>query len=107
MQSSAFQNEKSEKFEILKSRAERVKGVLKDPKFNDLWDVYPFNSGYFMCLKLKTVDAEKLRRHILDTYGVGLIAIGERNLRIAFSCTEEEDIPEIFDIIYRGIKDIT
>jgi aspartate/methionine/tyrosine aminotransferase len=107
MQSSAFQNEKSEKFEILKSRAERVKGVLKDPKFNDLWDVYPFNSGYFMCLKLKTVDAEKLRRHILDTYGVGLIAIGERNLRIAFSCTEEEDIPEIFDIVYRGIKDIT
>ena len=107
MQSSTFQNEKSEKFEILKRRAERVKEVLKDPKFNDLWDVYPFNSGYFMCLKLKTVGAEKLRRHILDTYGVGLIAIGERNLRIAFSCTEEEDIPEIFDIIYRGIKDIT
>ena len=107
MQSSTFQNERSEKFEILKRRAERVKEVLKDPKFNDLWDVYPFNSGYFMCLKLKTVDAEKLRRHVLDTYGVGLIAIGERNLRIAFSCTEEEDIPEIFDTVYRGIKDIT
>ena len=107
MQSSSFQNEKAEKFEILKSRAERVKDVLKDPKYNDVWDVYPFNSGYFMCLKLKTVDAEKLRRHILDTYGVGLIAIGERNLRIAFSCTEEEDIPEIFEIIFKGIKDIT
>ncbi len=107
MQSPAFQDEKAEKFAILKSRAERVKEVLKNPVYNDVWDVYPFNSGYFMCLKLKTVDAEKLRHHILDTYGVGLIAIGESNLRIAFSCTEEEDIPEIFEIIYKGIKDIT
>jgi hypothetical protein len=59
-----------------------------------------------MCLKLKTVDAESLRRHLLDRYGVGLIAIGTDNLRVAFSCIEEQDIPALFDIILQGVKDL-
>lgn len=107
MQSDTFAIEKAEKFAILKNRALRVKTILADPKFNDAWDVYPFNSGYFMCLKLKTVDAEALRRHLLINYGVGLIAIGDKNLRVAFSCTEEEDLVELFDIILQGIKDLS
>ncbi|MBW1842173.1 MAG: aminotransferase class I/II-fold pyridoxal phosphate-dependent enzyme, partial [Deltaproteobacteria bacterium] len=64
--------EKQEKFDILQGRARRVKEVLKDPKFADAWDVYPFNSGDVMCLRLKTVNAETLRVHLLDRYGVGL-----------------------------------
>jgi aspartate/methionine/tyrosine aminotransferase len=107
MQSETFAAEKAAKFDIMKRRAMRVKAVLADPKFDDAWDVYPFNSGYFMCLKLKTVDAEKLRQHLLNTYGVGLIAIGEKNLRVAFSCIEEEDIAELFDIVLQGVKDLS
>jgi hypothetical protein len=60
-----------------------------------------------MCLKLKTVDAEKLRRHLLDNYGVGLIAIGEKNLRVAFSCIEEESIAELFDIILQAVLELS
>ena len=44
--------------------------------------------------------------HLLDKYGVGLISIGDRNLRIAFSCLEQEDIPELFDIILQGVEDL-
>jgi len=36
----------------------------------------------------------------------GLISMGESNLRIAFSCLEEDDIPELFDIILKGIEDL-
>ncbi|MGB8427754.1 MAG: hypothetical protein WCD88_18355, partial [Desulfobacterales bacterium] len=107
MQSETFAAEKAAKFEILKRRALRVKTVLADPKFGDAWEAYPFNSGYFMCLKLKTVAAEKLRRHLLDTYGVGLIAIGDKNLRVAFSCIEEQDLAELFDIILQGVTDLS
>jgi hypothetical protein len=107
MQSENFAAEKAEKFDILKRRALRVKAVLADPKFADAWDVYPFNSGYFMCLKLKTVGAEKLRRHLLDNYGVGLIAIGEKNLRVAFSCIEEENTAELFNIILQGVLELS
>ena len=101
-----FEAEKAAKFEILKRRAQRVREVLKNEKYQDAWDVYPFNSGYFMCLKLKTVNAEALRRHLLDQYGVGLISIGDRNLRVAFSCIEADDVAELFEIIFKGIKEL-
>ncbi len=102
-----YHQEKKGKFEILKSRAAKIKAVLKDDRYVSAWDAYPFNSGYFMCLRLKTVNAETLRCHLLDKYGVGLISIGEENLRVAFSCLEEEEIPELFDIIYQGVTDLT
>ena len=107
MQDSRFQAEKSGKFNILQRRAQRVKEVLANKKYQDAWDVYPFNSGYFMCLRLKTTNAEVLRQHLLNEYGVGLISIGERNLRVAFSCVEETEIPELFDIIYKGVTDLS
>ncbi|MCK5837023.1 MAG: aminotransferase class I/II-fold pyridoxal phosphate-dependent enzyme, partial [Desulfobacula sp.] len=77
---------KQEKFELLKKRALKMKAVLKDPKFKDAFDVYPFNSGYFMCIRLKDVNAEDLRVHLLENYGTGLISIGDENIRVAFSC---------------------
>jgi aspartate/methionine/tyrosine aminotransferase len=104
--SETFGRESEVKFGIIKERANEVKKVLSDKKYDRVWEVYPFNSGYFMCLKLKTVDAEALRVHILDKYGVGTISIGKTDLRIAFSCLEKEDIKELFDIIYKGIIDL-
>jgi len=107
MLSDEYPAEKEEKFMILKKRAERVKEVLSDTKYKDAWDVHPFNSGYFMCLRLKSVDAERLRVHLLDKYGVGLISMDNKNLRVAFSCVEESDIKELFDIILQGVKDLS
>ncbi len=97
---------KKEKFELLKSRARKMKEVLKNPKYTDVFDVYPFNSGYFMCIRVKDVNAEKLRVHLLDNYGTGLISIGDENIRVAFSCLEESDVETLFDIILRGIDDL-
>lgn len=94
------------KFDILKARADRLKEVLKDPKYADAFEAYPFNSGYFMCIRLKTVEAEALRVHLLERYGVGLISLGKHNLRIAFSCLEESDIPELFDTILKGVGEL-
>ena len=97
---------KKEKFELLKNRALKMKAVLKNPKFNTAFDVYPFNSGYFMCIRLKDVDAEELRLHLLENYGTGLISIGKKNIRVAFSCLEESDVEILFDIILSGINDL-
>lgn len=106
MQGSTYDQEKEEKFQVLKARAKRVKQVLADPKYADVWDVYPFNSGYFMCLRMRDVSAEKLRVHLLEKYGVGLISLGEHNLRVAFSCLEERQIPELFDLVYTGAREL-
>lgn len=101
-----FLQQKQEKFEIMKGRANRVKAILDSGKYSDAWSYYPFNSGYFMCLKLSTVDAESLRTHLLDQYGVGTIALGQTDLRIAFSCIEEADLDELFELVYQGVKDL-
>ncbi|MFB0841292.1 aminotransferase class I/II-fold pyridoxal phosphate-dependent enzyme [Paenibacillus oleatilyticus] len=106
LQSPDFKAQKQEKFDIMKGRANRVKALLDTGKFDQVWDYYPFNSGYFMCLKLKTVDAETLRLHLLDKYGVGTIALGETDLRVAFSCIEEANIDELFETIYQGVLDL-
>jgi len=106
MEDEDYGNCKKEKFDLLKSRAMAIKEVLKDPKYADGFDVYPFNSGYFLCIRVKGVNAEELRLHLLDNYGTGLISIGEDNLRVAFSCLEEEDVKTLFDIILSGINDL-
>jgi len=92
---------------LLQERALEVKRVLEDPKYAEAWDPYPFNSGYFMCLRLKRVAAEALRRHLLERYGVGTIATGERDLRIAFSCVEKESVRDLFDTIHAAAGELS
>jgi len=107
LSSDQYPAQKAEKFEVMKGRALKVKEVLKDEKYAEAWDYYPFNSGYFMCLKIKNVGAEALRVHLLDKYGVGAISIGKTDLRVAFSCIAEEDIKDLFELIYQAVKDLS
>lgn len=106
LQSPDFDLQRAEKYQVMKGRANKVKAVLDSGKYGGAWDYYPFNSGYFMCLKLKTVPAEQLRLHLLDQYGVGTIALGESDLRVAFSCIEEASVEHLFDLIYSGVQDL-
>ncbi len=106
LKSDSYMAEKEDKLGIMRDRAQEVMRVLSDPKFRDVWEPYPFNSGYFMCLRLKTVDAEALRVHLLDTYGIGLISLGATDLRVAFSCLEKEDTQELFDTLYQAAREL-
>lgn len=101
-----FYAQRAAKVEIMGKRAAKVAEVLKNPAYSDAWDVYPFNSGYFMCLKIKNVDANELRLHLLNKYGVGTIAITATDLRIAFSCLEVNQIQELFDLVYQACMDL-
>ena len=106
LKSPEFEEQKQQKFSIMKARANKVKDILDSGRFDDAWDYYPFNSGYFMCLKLKDVSAEALRTRLIHEYGVGTIALGEHDLRIAFSCIEEEHLEDLFSLIYQGVQDL-
>ncbi len=107
LKSTDFQAQKQEKFEVLRKRACKVKQILNHGHYDDAWDYYPFNSGYFMCLKLKGVDAETLRIHLLEQYGVGVISLGESDIRVAFSCVEEQELKNLYDLIYQGFQDLS
>lgn len=91
------QAERQAKKEILQARARRVAQVLGNPKFARYWDPYPFNSGYFMCLRLKGLDAETYRKHLLLEHGIGVIADGQRDIRFAFSGLDEAEIEGVFE----------
>jgi len=107
MNAPGFKKEQAEKRAIMKARGQKVMEVLANPKYSEVWTPYPFNSGYFMCLELKNnLEAEKLRVHLLDRYGLGTIATARHDIRVAFSCIEESDIPEVYDTIYRGALDL-
>ncbi|QHT62626.1 aminotransferase class I/II-fold pyridoxal phosphate-dependent enzyme [Paenibacillus lycopersici] len=106
LQSPEFEDQKDEKFAIMKGRANKVKSLLDSGRYGDVWSYYPFNSGYFMCLKLNGVDAETVRTRLLDEYAIGTIALGETDLRVAFSCIEEENLEELFDTIYKAVQDV-
>lgn len=106
LQSAEFDEQKAEKYDIMKQRANKVKSLLDSGRYGDVWSYYPFNSGYFMCLKLKGVSAEEVRTRLLDEYGIGTIALGETDLRVAFSCIEEPDLEELFDTIYKAVTEL-
>lgn len=100
-----YWNEKKKKYNLLKKRFKMVNQVLKGHKdYGDEFTALPYNSGYFMCVKLRTKDGEGVRQILLDKYDTGVIAIGDM-LRIAFSSMKIEDIPTIFENIYRACKE--
>ncbi|MFD1886516.1 aminotransferase class I/II-fold pyridoxal phosphate-dependent enzyme [Paenibacillus wenxiniae] len=106
LQSPEFDTQKAEKFQIMKGRANKVKDLLDSGKYGDVWEYYPFNSGYFMCLKLNDVSAEAVRQRLLSEYEVGTIALGEHDLRVAFSCIDEAYLEDLYDLIHRAVLEV-
>ena len=98
--------ERDAKCDTLRVRAERVYEVANRPRFADSFSVYPFNSGYFMLVKVAGVDAEMLRLHLLDQHGVGLIATSATDIRVAFSCLEADDVEPLFEALHSAIQEL-
>ncbi|MEK6887364.1 MAG: aminotransferase class I/II-fold pyridoxal phosphate-dependent enzyme [Candidatus Aenigmatarchaeota archaeon] len=102
---SSYEKEAEKNFNILKTRFEKVEDVLKNKKYAEYFHALPFNSGYFMCVELKGIDAEKVRQTLLKKYDTGVISIGNM-LRIAFSSVAENDIESLFENIFAACNDV-
>jgi len=104
--SEAYEQEKAEKFEILCRRYKKIKEILESKKeYAERLRPLPFNSGYFMCLEVKSGKAEEVRRVLLDRYDTGVIALGNL-LRVAFSSTPYELLEKLFDNIYKAAGEV-
>ena len=100
-----YQAEKQEKYDILKTRYSILKDTFNNPEYSEYFEPLPFNSGYFMCLKLKKgLNTEELRVHLLNKYSTGVIALGEV-IRLAFSAVPQSKIPELVENLYNACKD--
>lgn len=103
--SATYWEEKEKAFDILKARYEKVKEITSSFESSSPLKALPFNSGYFMTFLYKG-NAEKLRIHLLDAYGVGTISIQEKYLRIAYSSVEYDDIEKLYTILDKAAKEI-
>ncbi|MGA2083028.1 MAG: aminotransferase class I/II-fold pyridoxal phosphate-dependent enzyme [Holophaga sp.] len=104
LRDSEFRRQQAEKVAILGARAEATRKECQRAEYDKLWDLYPYNSGYFMCLCLKGADADTGRVRLLDEHGVRTIALGQANLRVAFSCLTEAQIPGVFSAIAAVVR---
>ena len=66
----------------------------------------PFNSGYFMCVKPIGVDAEKVRRHLVEKYSVGTIVLSGL-IRLAFSTVPMSTLDKLFASVDAALADLT
>ena len=56
--------------------------------------------------------APEIRSRLQDAAGYifdmdGTIALGETDLRVAFSCIEDEYLEDLFAIIYKGVQELS
>ena len=70
-----------------------------------LWKAYPFGAGYFFCIHVQA-DSEALRQHLLNKYGIGIISLGNGDIRAALLCMEESQIRQLFQILDLAISEI-
>ena len=106
--SPTYEAEKQSKYDLIKSRFDRVQEVLAQnaEKYSPFFKALPHNSGYFMCVQLNdALDAESIRQILLKKYDTGLIAVGNM-LRVAFSSVPADKIPVIFENIFKACLEI-
>ncbi len=101
-----YSMEKQKKYNILKTRYRILKDSLHNPKYSEYFEPLPFNSGYFMCLKLKKgLKTEEVRAHLLIKYNTGVISLGDV-IRLAFSSVPQSRISELLENLYNACRDL-
>jgi aspartate/methionine/tyrosine aminotransferase len=107
LQSGTHEKEKESNKEKLKGRYLKCKEVLTAHKeYKAYFEELPFNSGYFMCVRLKNLNVDKVWDLLLKKYNTGVICYSEKNLlRIAFASTPLDKIEKLFNNIYAACKD--
>lgn len=98
-----YEEQKARYRALLAARYRRARDFLAATPLPKSLRPLPFNSGYFMSIECEGVSAEKIRLRLLEE-GIGVIALGEKHLRIAFSCIEEEDIPALYSAVFAAAR---
>ena len=101
-----YEAQKREKFVVLKERYCEVRRILAcHPEYAKCFEAMPFNSGYFMCVRPIGVDAEKVRRRLIEAYSTGTIMLSGL-IRISFSTVPKRKLAGLFANVAAAIRDL-
>ena len=102
----AYARQRRRKCAVLRRRYETIRRIFKKhPEYASTFEPMPFNSGYFMCVKPKGVDAETVRRRLIEKYSTGTIVLSGL-IRLAFSTTSCEKLPALFANVAAAVADV-
>ncbi|MBN1758793.1 MAG: aminotransferase class I/II-fold pyridoxal phosphate-dependent enzyme, partial [Chitinispirillaceae bacterium] len=103
--SPTYDDEKKNKYSTLERRYRKIKTLFSEhPEYAEFFQPLPYNSGYFMCIRILSGDAESVRKCLLSKYSTGIIAQQDL-LRIAFSSTPLSMIDTMFENCYKAAKE--
>jgi len=106
LQDKAYAAQKREKYAVLKKRYGVIRRLLKQHKeYARAFQVMPFNSGYFMCVKPLGVEAEAVRRQLIEKYSTGTIVLSGL-IRLAFSTVPSDKLPTLFANVAAAVADL-
>lgn len=93
---------------LMKARYLRCRKELERPDVSAHFEALPFNSGYFFALKLRDdkIDAEVLRKALLEKHSAGVITIGKNLVRIAFSAITVHQVSTLFDALVSTVQEL-
>jgi len=98
--------QKEQKLAILSGRAGEIRAVLgRHPEYGASFEVMPFNSGYFMCVRPKGVPAEAVRQELLAHFDTGVIVLSGL-VRLAFSSVPTGRIEDLFENLHAAIGNL-
>ncbi len=101
-----YDAEKREKYAVLKRRYQEIRRILKSHKeYAESFEVMPFNSGYFMCVRPRGVEAECVRKQLIAKYSTGTIVLSGL-IRLAFSTISTAKLAKLFANVDAAIRDI-
>jgi aspartate/methionine/tyrosine aminotransferase len=101
-----YDAQKRQKYAVLRARYDEIRRILKKhPEYEKAFEVMPFNSGYFMCVKPRGVEAEKVRRHLIEKYSTGTIVLSGL-IRLAFSTIPKAKLATLFANVAAAIEDL-
>lgn len=105
-QDPAYARQKRTKYAVLNKRYKKIRAILAShPEYATRFEVMPFNSGYFMCVRPKGVEAECVRRRLIERYSTGTIVLSGL-IRLAFSTIPAQKLPRLFKNVAAAIDDV-
>jgi aspartate/methionine/tyrosine aminotransferase len=96
--------QKKQKYEVLAARVKKIRATIDShPEYAQSFEVMPFNSGYFMCVKPIGVEPEALRKELVANYSTGVIVLSGL-IRLAFSCVPIDKIEKLFANLHAAVQ---
>ena len=107
MRTGTYHAEQQANLAVIAERYRRVRAIL-GARAGDGGPLQPlpFNSGYFLTLRVAGGKAEVLRQELLRRRGVGTISVGDDFLRVAFSTVASADLEALFEEIYSVARQV-